>query len=66
MIVEPKVLLLDEPLSNLDAYLRDRMCELILSIQRQLGITIIFVTHDQEEAVIPADQMAQINRRASE
>ncbi|HIC89358.1 MAG TPA: ABC transporter ATP-binding protein, partial [Anaerolineae bacterium] len=43
LIVEPKVLLLDEPLSNLDAHLRDEMREFILSIQRQLGITTIFV-----------------------
>ncbi len=60
LIVEPKVLLLDEPLSNLDAHLRDEMRELILSIQRQLAITTIFVTHDQEEAVILADQIALI------
>jgi len=60
LIVEPKVLLLDEPLSNLDAHLRDEMRELILSIQRQLGITTIFVTHDQEEAVVLADRIALI------
>jgi putative spermidine/putrescine transport system ATP-binding protein len=58
LIVEPKVLLLDEPLSNLDAHLRDEMRELILNIQRQLGITTIFVTHDQEEAVVLADTIA--------
>jgi putative spermidine/putrescine transport system ATP-binding protein len=58
LIIEPKVLLLDEPLSNLDAHLRDEMRELILSIQRQLGITSIFVTHDQEEAVVLADSIA--------
>jgi ABC-type Fe3+/spermidine/putrescine transport system ATPase subunit len=58
LIVEPKVLLLDEPLSNLDAHLRDEMRELILGIQRQLGITTIFVTHDQEEAVVLADKIA--------
>ncbi|MBC8449796.1 MAG: ABC transporter ATP-binding protein [Chloroflexi bacterium] len=58
LIIEPKVLLLDEPLSNLDAHLRDEMRELILSIQRQLGITTIFVTHDQEEAVVLADTIA--------
>jgi ABC-type Fe3+/spermidine/putrescine transport system ATPase subunit len=51
-------LLLDEPLSNLDAHLRDEMRELILSIQRQIGITTIFVTHDQEEAVVLADKIA--------
>jgi ABC-type Fe3+/spermidine/putrescine transport system ATPase subunit len=58
LIIEPKVLLLDEPLSNLDAHLRDEMRDLILSIQRQLGITTIFVTHDQEEAVVLADMIA--------
>ena len=52
------MLLLDEPLSNLDAHLRDEMRELILGIQRQLGITTIFVTHDQEEAVVLADRIA--------
>ena len=58
LIVEPKVLLLDEPLSNLDAYLRDEMRELIRNIQKTLGITTIFVTHDQEEAVVLADSIA--------
>jgi len=58
LIIQPKVLLLDEPLSNLDAHLRDEMRELILGIQRQLGITSIFVTHDQEEAVVLADTIA--------
>jgi ABC-type Fe3+/spermidine/putrescine transport system ATPase subunit len=60
LIVEPEVLLLDEPLSNLDAHLRDEMRELILGIQRHLGITTIIVTHDQEEAVILANQIAMI------
>jgi len=60
LIVEPKVLLLDEPLSNLDAHLRDEMRELILSIQRQLNITTVFVTHDQEEAVVLAEHIALI------
>jgi ABC-type Fe3+/spermidine/putrescine transport system ATPase subunit len=58
LVVEPKVLLLDEPLSSLDAHLRDEMRELIQAIQRQLGITTIFVTHDQEEAVVLADKIA--------
>lgn len=58
LVVEPSVLLLDEPLSNLDAHLRDEMRELILGLQRQLGITTIVVTHDQEEAVILGDQIA--------
>jgi ABC-type Fe3+/spermidine/putrescine transport system ATPase subunit len=58
LVLQPKVLLLDEPLSNLDAHLRDEMRELILSIQRSLGVTTIFVTHDQEEAVLLADRIA--------
>jgi ABC-type Fe3+/spermidine/putrescine transport system ATPase subunit len=60
LITEPKVLLLDEPLSNLDAHLRDEMRELILQIQRNLRVTMIFVTHDQEEAVLLANQIALI------
>ena len=58
LIVEPNVLLLDEPLSNLDAHLRDEMRELVRNIQRELKITTIFVTHDQEEAVVLADKIA--------
>ena len=60
LVVEPQVLLLDEPLSNLDAHLRNEMRDLIYGLQRQLGITTIVVTHDQEEAVILADQIALI------
>lgn len=60
LIVEPHVLLLDEPLSNLDAHLRDEMRELIRGIQNNLNITMVFVTHDQEEAVILADKIALI------
>jgi ABC-type Fe3+/spermidine/putrescine transport system ATPase subunit len=60
LIVQPKVLLLDEPLSNLDAHLRIEMRDLIRSIQKTLGITTIFVTHDQEEAVVLADRVALI------
>jgi ABC-type Fe3+/spermidine/putrescine transport system ATPase subunit len=58
LVLEPRVLLLDEPLSNLDAHLRDNMRELILSIKREMQITIVFVTHDQEEAVLLADRIA--------
>ena len=58
LIVEPQVLLLDEPLSNLDKQLRTQMrCE-IRNLQRSLGLTTIFVTHDQEEAMTSADRMA--------
>ncbi|MBK8023883.1 MAG: ABC transporter ATP-binding protein [Chloroflexi bacterium] len=58
LVVHPKVLLLDEPLANLDANLRLEMRELIRTIQRELGITTVFVTHDQEEAVMLADRIA--------
>lgn len=58
LVVQPRVLLLDEPLSNLDAHLRGEMRELILAVQRQLGVTTIFVTHDQEQAITLADQIA--------
>ena len=57
LAVEPKVLLLDEPLSNLDAKLRVRMREELRTLQRKLAITTIFVTHDQEEAMTTADRM---------
>lgn len=60
LIVKPKVLLLDEPLSNLDAHLRFEMRDLIRKLQQDTGITTIFVTHDQEEAVVLADQVALI------
>ena len=58
LIIQPNVLLLDEPLSNLDAHLRDEMRDLIRGIQTELGITTVFVTHDQEEAVVLADRIA--------
>lgn len=60
LIVRPKVLLLDEPLSNLDAHLRVEMRDLIRSLQRELGMTTVFVTHDQQEAVVLADRVALI------
>jgi len=60
LIVQPKVLLLDEPLSNLDAHLRFEMRDLIRNLQQDMGITTIFVTHDQEEAVVLADKVALI------
>ncbi|HZO36072.1 MAG TPA: ABC transporter ATP-binding protein [Solirubrobacteraceae bacterium] len=57
LIKEPKVLLLDEPLSNLDAKLRDRMREWIREVQQRSGITTICVTHDQEEALGISDRV---------
>ena len=58
LVIEPGILLLDEPLSNLDAKLRVEMREEIKSIQRKLGITTIYVTHDQEEAMAVSDRIA--------
>ena len=60
LIIEPRVWLLDEPLSQLDANLREEMRELIRSIQRKLGITTLFVTHDQEEAVVLGDRIGLV------
>lgn len=61
LVVEPKLLLLDEPLSNLDAKLRINMRVEIKRLQRKLGITTIFVTHDQEECFSISDKVAVMN-----
>ena len=61
IVVQPKLLLLDEPLSNLDAKLRVRMRRELRDLQRRLGLTAIFVTHDQEEANTICDRIAVIN-----
>ena len=61
LVIRPKVLLFDEPLSNLDAQLRVRMRGEIRSVQRRLGITSVYVTHDQEEAFSIADLVAIMN-----
>ncbi|MDP9410946.1 MAG: ABC transporter ATP-binding protein [Actinomycetota bacterium] len=58
LVTEPRLLLLDEPLSALDASLRDEMRELVREVQKQGGYTTVFVTHDQEEAVVLADRIA--------
>ena len=58
LVIEPRLLLLDEPLSNLDAKLRVQMRNELLRIQRELGITTIYVTHDQEEALAISTQIA--------
>ncbi|MDQ2844994.1 MAG: ABC transporter ATP-binding protein [Actinomycetota bacterium] len=58
LVLEPEVLLMDEPLSNLDAKLRVQVRETIKEIQQRLGITTVFVTHDQEEALSIADRVA--------
>ncbi|MDX2139082.1 MAG: ABC transporter ATP-binding protein [Chloroflexota bacterium] len=62
LAIRPQVLLLDEPLSALDAKIRMSLRQEIRSIQRQLGITTIFVTHDQEEALSIADRIVVMNR----
>ena len=58
LVYEPDILLLDEPLSNLDAQLRQQMRVELKNLQRQLGITFIFVTHDQDEAMTLAHRVA--------
>jgi iron(III) transport system ATP-binding protein len=62
IVVEPRVLLLDEPLSNLDANLRIQMRREILALQRKLKLTTIFVTHDQEEANTISDRIAVLDQ----
>ncbi len=62
LVVEPRVLLLDEPLSNLDAKLRVEMREELKRLQRKLGVTTIYVTHDQVEAMTLADRIAILNK----
>ena len=62
LVAEPKLLLLDEPLSNLDAKLRESMRFEIKEIQRKLGITVVYVTHDQTEAMAMSDRVFLINR----
>ncbi len=61
LVIQPDVLLMDEPLSNLDAKLRVEMRETIRSIQRSVGITTVYVTHDQEEAMAVSDRIAVMN-----
>lgn len=62
LITKPKVLLLDEPLSNLDAKLRVKMRDELKSIQKKFNITMIFVTHDQEEALSISDKIVVMDR----
>jgi iron(III) transport system ATP-binding protein len=61
LVIEPEVLLLDEPLSNLDARLRVDMRSELRALQRKLGLTAIYVTHDQEEANAIADRIAVLD-----
>ena len=61
IVIHPQVLLMDEPLSNLDAKLRVEMRNAIKNIQQQVGITTVYVTHDQEEALAVSDRIAVMN-----
>ena len=61
LVIQPDVLLMDEPLSNLDAKLRVEMRETIRNIQHSVGITTVYVTHDQEEAMAVSDRIAVMN-----
>jgi ABC-type Fe3+/spermidine/putrescine transport system ATPase subunit len=62
LVVEPRLLLLDEPLSALDPQLRKQMRLELKALQRRVGITFLFITHDQEEALSLSDRMAVMNR----
>ncbi len=62
LVLEPEVLLLDEPLSNLDAKLRRHVRTEIRDIQQKLGLTAVYVTHDQEEALAVSDRVIVMNR----
>ncbi|TNE91609.1 MAG: ABC transporter ATP-binding protein [Deltaproteobacteria bacterium] len=62
LVAEPRVLLLDEPLSNLDARLREEMRDEIRALVKRIGVTVIFVTHDQEEALGLSDRVAVMER----
>ncbi len=61
IVLEPKVLLFDEPLSNLDAKLRRHVREEIRGLQQQLGLTVVYVTHDQQEALAVSDRIIVMN-----
>ena len=61
LVIQPDVLLMDEPLSNLDAKLRVEMRTVIKEIQHSVGITTVYVTHDQEEAMAVSDRIAVMN-----
>jgi putative spermidine/putrescine transport system ATP-binding protein len=61
LVLEPRILLLDEPFSSLDAHLRIRLRDELKTIQRRLGLTMVFVTHDQEEAMSLADRIVVMN-----
>lgn len=62
LVIEPDIMLLDEPLSNLDAQLREEMRFEFIELQRKLGITAIYVTHDQAEAMVISDKIIILNQ----
>ncbi len=62
LVAEPALLLLDEPLSNLDAKLRESMRFEIKDVQRRLGVTVVYVTHDQAEAMVMSDRIVVMNQ----
>jgi len=62
IVIEPEILLLDEPLSNLDAKLREETREEIKTLQRRLAITTVYVTHDQDEALSLSDRIVVMNK----
>ncbi|MGD7733131.1 ABC transporter ATP-binding protein [Propionibacteriaceae bacterium G57] len=62
LVLQPKILLLDEPLSNLDAKLRQQMRGQLKKLQAEVGITTVYVTHDQDEALAMSDRIAVFNR----
>jgi putative spermidine/putrescine transport system ATP-binding protein len=62
LVIEPRVLLLDEPLANLDAKLREEMRFFIRSLQKRVGITTIYVTHDQSEAMVISDRIVVMSK----
>jgi iron(III) transport system ATP-binding protein len=62
LVLNPKILLLDEPLSNLDAKIRIQVRAEIRKLQKELGITTVYVTHDQEEALTLSDRIAVFNK----
>lgn len=62
LVSEPRVLLLDEPLSNLDARLRDEMRDEIRALVKRIGVTVLLVTHDQDEALALSDRIAVMDR----
>ena len=62
LVLEPQVLLFDEPLSNLDAKLRRSVRDEIRDLQQKLGLTVVYVTHDQEEALAVSDRIIVMNK----